>query len=586
MTSGLLCRHRFYLNMNYGSGTKRGKGLSEELLRSWHVLKNGELSAFKISSMSNRKVWWTCDKGHEWQAIVANRSGKNKTGCPFCAGKKATEPNNLAALFPQLLTEWNFGKNKTIRPDDLLPYSHKKVWWKCEKDHEWKTGIAYRTKQGSGCPYCSGRSVGSDNSLAALYPLLAQEWHAEKNGVLSAKDVRPGTDQKVWWLCEKEHCWRAAVCSRTHKSKATGCPYCSGRRATKENNLAVVFPELVEEWHVEKNSPLTPEMFKPGSNRKVWWRCIKGHEWQTSPNKRTGVDKTGCPFCNPQTSRLEIRILCELRHLFEDVRWRDKIGGIEADIHIPKYAFAVEVDGYRWHIGKEEKDRVKGEQLKEKGVELLRVRDKRLIRISGSDTECSENEDDIVIIHRLVRNVVKHISLSGPDLRKLKTYLQGNTLHNSKEYEKALSYLPYPPPEYSLAGRYSHLTQEWHYEKNAPLTPEHFTPSARANVWWKCSAGHEYKSFLYNRIKGVGCPYCAGKKVSSDNNLAVKEPRLAMEWNLSRNVVAPESIYYRSTTKVWWMCEKGHEWLATPQKRVMGRGCPYCAGKRRRTDLS
>lgn len=567
--------------MNDEAIKENSKSLSEDLLRSWHTLKNGELSPLKISRMSNRKVWWTCDKGHEWQAVVANRSGKNKTGCPFCAGKKATETNNLATRFPQLLAEWNVEKNKTIRPEDLLPYSHRKVWWKCEKGHEWETGIAYRTKQGSGCPYCCGRFVGSDNSLAALYPLLAQEWHAEKNGALSAKDVRPGTDQKVWWLCTRGHCWIAAVCHRTHNSRATGCPYCSGRSATEENNLAVVCPQLLEEWHIERNSPLKPEMFKPGSNRKVWWRCIKGHEWQTSPNKRTGVDKTGCPFCNPQTSRLEIRILCELRHLFDDVRWRDKIGGIEADIYIPEYAFAVEVDGYRWHIGKEAKDKVKDEQLKGMGVKLLRVRDKRLVRISDCDAECSENEDDIVIIHRLLTCIAKHIPLNELDLRRLTIYLQGNTLHNSKEYEKVLSYLPYPPPEYSLAGRYNHLIQEWHYEKNAPLTPEHFTPSARANVWWKCSVGHEYKSFLYNRIKGVGCPYCAGKKVSSDNNLAVKDPRLAMEWSMLRNVVAPESIYYRSTTKVWWMCKKGHEWLATPQKRVMGRGCPYCAGKRK-----
>jgi hypothetical protein len=230
-------------------------------------------------------------------------------------------------------------------------------------------------------------------------------------------------------------------------------------------DLRGAYAQLVDEWHTERNSPLKPEMFKPGSNKKVWWRCIKGHEWQASPNKRTGVDKTGCPFCNPQTSRLEIRILCELRHLFEDVRWRDKIDGIEADIHIPKYAFAVEVDGYRWHLGKEAKDRVKDEQLKEMGIKLLRVRDKRLVHISDCDAECSENEDDIVIIHRLLKSVAKHISLNEQDLRKLEIYLQGNTLHNSKEYEKVLSYLPYPPPENSLAGRYNHLTQEWHYEK-------------------------------------------------------------------------------------------------------------------------
>lgn len=409
---------------------------------------------------------------------------------------------------------------------------------------------------------------------------LLRSWHPLMNGTLLPSHVSSMSNKKVWWLCGEGHEWQATVSHRTHDEKATGCPYCSGRIATRENNIAVVCPELVGEWNVEKNGLLKPEILKPGSNRKVWWKCIKGHEWRTSPNKRTGSDKTGCPFCNPQTSRLEVRILCELRHLFRDVRWRDKIGGIEVDIYIPEYTLAVEVDGYRWHIGKEVKDRAKDEQLNKMGTKLLRLRDRRLRRLSVSDVECSENEEDLEIIQRLLKGIAETVHLGESSLKSIGMYLEGNVLMNGEEYEKILRYLPSSPPEKSLARRYGHLTKDWHTEKNRPLTPEHFTPSARANVWWKCPRGHEYKSFIYNRIKGVGCPYCAGKRVSSDNNLAVKEPRLISEWNLSRNEVSPEKIYFRSTTKVWWMCKKGHEWLASPQKRVMGRGCPYCTRRR------
>lgn len=28
-----------------------------------------------------------------------------------------------------------------------------------------------------------------------------------------------------------------------------------------------------------------------------------------------------------------------------------------------------------------------------------------------------------------------------------------------------------------------------------------------------------------------------------------------------------------------WKCELGHTWSASPNSRVSGRGCPYCAGK-------
>ena len=62
-------------------------------------------------------------------------------------------------------------------------------------------------------------------------------------------------------------------------------------------SLAILNPELIEEWHPTKNGSLTPYDVTPGSNIKVWWKCPKGddHEWKTSPNHR--AIGTGCPFC-------------------------------------------------------------------------------------------------------------------------------------------------------------------------------------------------------------------------------------------------------------------------------------------------
>ena len=56
------------------------------LLRQWHPLRNGDLSPRQVSPGSHRKVWWRCDRGHEWQAEVKSRALLG-TGCPVCAGK-------------------------------------------------------------------------------------------------------------------------------------------------------------------------------------------------------------------------------------------------------------------------------------------------------------------------------------------------------------------------------------------------------------------------------------------------------------------------------------------------------------------
>ena len=37
---------------------------------------------------------------------------------------------------------------------------------------------------------------------------------------------------------------------------------------------------LLLQWDTEKNAPLTPQTVSYGSQRKIWWRCEKGHTWQ------------------------------------------------------------------------------------------------------------------------------------------------------------------------------------------------------------------------------------------------------------------------------------------------------------------
>lgn len=67
-----------------------GQSLMEyypELAKQWHPTKNGDLQPIDITKASNKKVWWICDKGHEWQATINNRSMRG-TGCPYCAGRK------------------------------------------------------------------------------------------------------------------------------------------------------------------------------------------------------------------------------------------------------------------------------------------------------------------------------------------------------------------------------------------------------------------------------------------------------------------------------------------------------------------
>ncbi|MDD4808372.1 MAG: zinc-ribbon domain-containing protein [Oscillospiraceae bacterium] len=56
---------------------------------------------------------------------------------------------------------------------------------------------------------------------------------------------------------------------------------------------------LLEQWDEERNLPLTPETVGHSSGKLVWWRCEKGHSWQTQVHSRS-ASFTGCPRCNEE----------------------------------------------------------------------------------------------------------------------------------------------------------------------------------------------------------------------------------------------------------------------------------------------
>ena len=266
-----------------------------KLLDQWHPIKNGGLTPRDLTYGSKRKVWWRCDKGHEWRSVVYTRTGAG-SGCPVCTGKTVlVGVNDLASQCPELAAQWHPVKNAPLAPSDVLPGSHRKAWWRCDKGHEWQAEIKSRSN-GCGCPFCANREiVPGENDLASTCPDLAAQWHPTKNGALQPEHITAGTRRKVWWRCEKGHEWQAAVSSRA--SGGVGCPVCAGKKVVPgENDLATYFPEVAAQWHPERNGGLTPEQFSPYSNRRAWWVCPLGHEYTAAVSART-THASGCPYC-------------------------------------------------------------------------------------------------------------------------------------------------------------------------------------------------------------------------------------------------------------------------------------------------
>ena len=467
----------------------------------------------------------------------------------------------------ELMAEWDREKNNELKldPKTLTLGSGKKVWWKCSKGHEWKATINSRNS-GFGCPYCSGRyAVKGENDLQTLNPTLAEEWNYEKNLGLTPLDVTANSSKKVWWKCSKGHEWETTIGSR---NKGSGCPYCSGRCAVKgETDLQAVNPKLAKEWNYEKNHGLTPMDVLPNSDKKVWWKCPKGHEWQAAISHRNRG--SGCPICNSErkTSLPEYAIVYYLKKYNIEAIHLYKEKGYELDVYIPSKKTAIEYDGYLWHKNKAKKDLEKNKRCKKDGIKLYRIREGLpLLNDSSIDYIVQKGQKDLP---KILKEVLSEIIGKSIDVNLERDTI---SIENLREYTEKENSLFYSNPE---------VAKEWNYERNGKLKPESFPINSNKKVWWKCTQGHEWQATISSRNSGRGCPYCSGRyAVKGETDLQTLNPILAKEWNYEKNSgLTPMDVSLSSGKKVWWKCGKGHEWQATLDSRSGGKGCPYCSGR-------
>jgi hypothetical protein len=213
---------------------KNGNSLADKypsVAQEWHPTLNVSITTNDVPSKSNKKYWFRCEKGHEWEAYVCNRtsifrgiSSNVGTGCPYCHNKKVCYDNCLETRYPDIAKEWHPAKNGNVYPKDVIAMSHKKYWFMCEKSHEWESSLAHRAN-GRGCPYCSNKKICIDNCLETCYPSISSEWHTTKNGNFTPRDTLPGIRKKFWFMCSSNHEWEAYIYARTGPMK-TGCPHC------------------------------------------------------------------------------------------------------------------------------------------------------------------------------------------------------------------------------------------------------------------------------------------------------------------------------------------------------------------------
>lgn len=577
----------------------------------WHPALNGDLTPSDVFPGSDLRAWWRCSQcGYEWATKVWRRTGRRQ-GCHKCsvarraAAYATPKPReSLAEAAPEVAAEWHPTRNGDLIPAAVRVGSGKLAWWKCSQcGHEWQTAINKRGRVGIGCQKCAGVQFGIrratpkvGRSFAHEYPDAAEEWHPSRNGELTAFDVRPSSNRRVWWRCAAGHEWDVSPANRTRGEQ---CPECDDVRRAIEKatpkpgpSLADLHPDIAAEWHPTLNEPTTAADVNPGGRQKRWWQCkAVGHVWAAPPYKR--VDRgDGCPDCSTiGVSARQVRLEYELAaaglpvahgHPAIPVTGRRPV---RADIVVPGLHLVVEYDGVRFHAALDKRDRSQTAALIAAGWTVLRVRELPLHSLGGHEVFVTPTE----LIKSVSVKVLRALENMGYTAERLDEYISDPQLWGEAEANKAV----HKHRTISLASEFPVVAAELHADKNHGITADRIHPGTHTKFVWTCSqCSHEWTTAVQLRTTGSGCPKCGYRTVARKRtqpppggSFADLFPEAAREWHPTRNgALGPNELRPASGVRAWWLCARGHEWQAVVSSRRKSR-CRQCYDiERRRGD--
>lgn len=480
----------------------------------------------------------------------------------------------------RLMMEWDQDANEKegLDPRVLTCGVSTKANWICSHcGYKWKTRISHRN-EGSGCPKCKNTVASKEKSLQTLFPVIAKEWNYKLN-LITPDTVYPNSNLDYWWTCPNGHDYKMPANKRTGRND--GCPICSNKKVIPGiNDLKSKYPELMEEWDKDKNDKLglDPSKLSYGSKEKAFWKCkSKGHSWRAAIYSRT-TGHTGCPKCNKElkTSYPEKIVAFYMSSLFNDVKENytsKELGKLELDVFIPSLKIGIEYDGSRWH--KTLKNDLKKDLLCDQlGITIIRIREEGCFIYESNSFKLYVKDKNNKDLQNAITEIIKYINKK-----------QGTNLTCDIDIERdsatILAKVLTKIKENSIGN--SSLIDEWDWEANKGIDPYYVSLFSNKPYWWKCKKSkHKWKASAGHRASGRNCPYCSGQKVLEGfNDLQSQFPRVAEDFDKTKNTKLPNQISSKSNKKYWWKCTIcGHEWKTSVYVRTaMSCGCPNCAKK-------
>ncbi len=274
-----------------------------KLAAEWHPTRNGDLKPTDVSYGMATRVWWLCLEGHPYQATILHRS--SGTNCPKCNSGRQTSFAEQAVfyyvkkIFPDAISRYKEIFDKSMELDIYIPSIRLAIeydgmaWHKGDKlDREIKK-YQICQKHKIKLLRLKEKPSESDRYTADSVLSIKENMYEHKHLAKVIRYLLDRIDPETNMWTRRKPIFHSRVDINIERDEAEIRSYMTKLR---KGSLAEKYPDLAKEWHPTQNGNLTPDMFKPHSDTKVWWQCpVCGNEYPATIGHR--VYGTGCPKC-------------------------------------------------------------------------------------------------------------------------------------------------------------------------------------------------------------------------------------------------------------------------------------------------
>ena len=343
-----------------------------------------------------------------------------------------------------------------------------------------------------------------------------------------------------------------------------GCKICGHIQDTKKRTKST-------EEFIQELSLINPDIKVLGkystARKTIKCRCQKCNlEWE--PIAGLLLKGRSCPRCaHSSTSYFEQCIFLSFEKAVgpNGVKSRDVSAiGKELDIYVPSLNFAVEPGAWFWHKDKLDRDRIKRELCKSKGISLWTIYDGFTDTLPPFNTNCicfSEDLSDNTYADKLfslVQNLFSSanisMELSEEEWRDIQCRARLNS--RRKTTQEFIEELQLVDGSINIVGEYLNST----------------TP-----IKCECAVcGHKWESTPANLLAGAGCSICVNQKLSESRTKS-NEQFTSEVASILPNVILLEP-YKNVKSKIQCQCRDcGTIWYAHPGNLLKGCGCRKCS---------